>query len=258
MLRGKRAMIVGATADLGAGIVSQFANSRVSKLILHGRDRDRLSTIAASALELGVSVIPLVADLSNPSELAALKCELRHILTFPLDIFVYTPAILGDMNPTSFLKIEQDILLVFQVNFTACVELFQVAIAHFSGNSAAVFLTSTNAFEPLECGSAYCTSKCALSMFMKCSAIELGGKGTRVNAVAPGLVATKMHSHYFESDDELRQFFVKKAEQNPLGRLASVQGVANAVAFLCSDLARDITGTQMVVDCGATLYMQER
>jgi enoyl-[acyl-carrier-protein] reductase (NADH) len=62
-----------------------------------------------------------------------------------------------------------------------------------------------------------------------------------------------MHDRYFDSADELRSFYIEKAREAPLGRIASVGGVANAALFLCSDLAADVTGTEVVVDCGASL-----
>jgi NAD(P)-dependent dehydrogenase (short-subunit alcohol dehydrogenase family) len=59
-----------------------------------------------------------------------------------------------------------------------------------------------------------------------------------------------MHDRYFETADKLQSFYAEKAAGIPLGRIATVAG---AVAFLCSDLAADITGTEVVVDCGESL-----
>jgi 3-oxoacyl-[acyl-carrier protein] reductase len=253
MLAGKTALIIGATSDLGHSISLKFADFGVSTFILHGRDLSHLTSLAAILQSRNLSVISLPCDLLSPSEFSTFVSELRRILIFPLDIFVYAPGICGEMDPIGFLRMDTDFQTVFRVNFTACVALFDLCAVHFSSKASAILITSTNSVGPIECGSAYCTTKSALREFMRRKAVELGGRGVRVNAVAPGFVATKMHDGYFESKEELEAFYVEKAKKTALGRMASAEGVAKTVAFLGSELARDMTGVEIVVDCGASL-----
>ena len=120
-------------------------------------------------------------------------------------------------------------------------------------NGSIVFITSFNSFRPDGSYSAYCSSKAALTMFMKCAAIDLGKRGIRVNSVAPGLVDTPFHDKIFESKEQKEEVFQKTKSMNPNGRIPSADGIANAVLFLSSNLAEDITGHEQIVDCGGML-----
>jgi hypothetical protein len=71
-----------------------------------------------------------------------------------------------------------------------------------------------------------------------------------VNAAAPVFVATKRHDRYFESKEELEAFYEEKAKKTALGTMASAEGIGG---ILGSELARDMTGIEIVVDCGTSL-----
>ena len=94
--------------------------------------------------------------------------------------------------------------------------------------------------------SAYSATKASLIGFTKSLARELGPLGITVNAVAPGFVDTAM-TEEMDADDRER---VRRC--SPLGHLAEIDDVANAVEFLVSDKARNITGTVLTVDAGST------
>ncbi|HEV2189282.1 MAG TPA: SDR family oxidoreductase [Stellaceae bacterium] len=94
--------------------------------------------------------------------------------------------------------------------------------------------------------SAYSATKASLIGFTKSLARELGPLGITVNAVAPGFVDTAM-TEEMDADDRER---VRR--RSPLGHLAEIDDVANAVEFLVSDKARNITGTVLTVDAGST------
>lgn len=248
MLEGKTALIIGATADIGEAIVRRFVSEKIEKLILHGRNKERLTQLSQGLEGIKVEIIP--AELCNDSSCQNLKAKLRELPK--IDIFVYTPGTCGEMDPVGFIRFK-DFTNVIHINLTACFELFETCIPCMQAGSAAVFITSTNSRDALACGAAYCTTKCALKRYMQEKALCLGPRGIRVNTVAPGLVGTKFHKPYFEKEEEMEEFFEGNVTGHALKRIATVDGVANAVAFLCSDLSLDITGTEMVVDCGGSL-----
>lgn len=258
MLKGKSCLILSATSDIGEAIAYKFAKSGVSTLYLHGRNEKNLEKITDECAKYSPKCVPFICDLCNSDQISKMKDDINKIITSELDIFIFCSGGLGDMDPISFLKIEQDFLKVMQLNFLSCVDLFEFIIPKLSSNSSAVFITSTNTFIPLECGSSYCTSKSALKEFMKSKAVELGIKGTRVNSIAPGIVETKMHDQYFENKEEIDEFFEKCKKEHPLGRIATCEGIANTAMFLCSDLACDITGSETVIDCGETLTIRDK
>jgi len=96
--------------------------------------------------------------------------------------------------------------------------------------------------------SAYVAAKHAVIGLSKAAAIEYAGQGIRINALAPGLVATPMTKHWFD-DPEMRQFFLTNS---PIGRFAQPEEVAAMVLFLCSDFASFAVGQTFVVDGGYT------
>lgn len=104
-------------------------------------------------------------------------------------------------------------------------------------------IVATTGFRGL---SAYAATKAALLGFTRSLARELGELGITVNAVAPGFVATEMTLDLGEDER------ARIAARSALKRLAGAEDVANAVAYLMSDKAANVTGTVLTVDAGAT------
>ena len=96
--------------------------------------------------------------------------------------------------------------------------------------------------------STYAAAKHAVIGLSKAAAIEYVSQGIRINAIAPGLVATPMTKHWFD-DPEMRNFFLANS---PIGRFAQPEEIANMVLFLCSDLASFTAGQAFAVDGGYT------
>ena len=97
------------------------------------------------------------------------------------------------------------------------------------------------------CEAAYSATKAALQCMARALAKEVGPSGVRVNCVAPGAVDTDMMAAYSEADKQAL------AQDTPLGRLCTVQDIADAADFLIGPRASFITGQTLVVDGGFTL-----
>jgi NAD(P)-dependent dehydrogenase (short-subunit alcohol dehydrogenase family) len=95
----------------------------------------------------------------------------------------------------------------------------------------------------------YQSSKGAVVQMTRSLAVEWGPRQIRVNAVAPGHVATELVMKQWEKEPELKEFFLSRT---PLARLAQPDDVANAVLFLASDASSSITGQTIAVDGGFT------
>jgi NAD(P)-dependent dehydrogenase (short-subunit alcohol dehydrogenase family) len=120
---------------------------------------------------------------------------------------------------------------------------------HLGEGGALVSLTSLNARQPAIGMSAYCSAKAGLSMLTQVAALELGPRGIRVNAVAPGFV----HTPLTEGAAVVPGVVDEYVENTALGRAGTPQDIADAVAFLCSPQSSWLTGEILDLNGGAHL-----
>ncbi|WP_431237191.1 SDR family NAD(P)-dependent oxidoreductase [Mycolicibacterium aichiense] len=120
---------------------------------------------------------------------------------------------------------------------------------HLGEGGALVSLTSLNARQPAVGMSAYCAAKAGLSMLTQVAALELGPRGIRVNAVAPGFV----HTPLTEGAAMVPGVVDEYVENTALGRAGTPQDIADAVAFLCSSQSSWLTGEILDLNGGAHL-----
>ena len=143
---------------------------------------------------------------------------------------------------------EQDIEAAIALNLTAAIVLSQACsrLMLRQGSGCIINVSSVNAIRGHAGVSVYSATKGALEAFTRSLARELGPRGIRVNAIAPG---------YFESDmvgSLAAEAKARISRRTPLGRLAEVADVVRAVRFLASEDAAFITGHTLVVDGGIT------
>ena len=138
---------------------------------------------------------------------------------------------------------------VIDVCLTGAFLVIKHAGRHLGAGGSLVSLTSLNARQPAIGMSAYCAAKAGLSMLTQVAALELGPKGVRVNAVAPGFV----HTPLTEGAAVIPGVVDEYVENTALGRAGTPEDIAAAVAFLCSPQSSWLTGEILDLNGGAHL-----
>jgi NAD(P)-dependent dehydrogenase (short-subunit alcohol dehydrogenase family) len=141
---------------------------------------------------------------------------------------------------------------VLRVNLTGVYAGFRAAVPHLraSGGGAIVSTASISGTRPAAGEGPYTASKAAVAALTASAALEYA-PSIRVNAVSPGMIRTTMTAPMFEVfPDQVARF----EKGTPAGRIGEPEDIADVVVFLCSDLARFITGQNIVVDGGLTLH----
>jgi NAD(P)-dependent dehydrogenase (short-subunit alcohol dehydrogenase family) len=141
---------------------------------------------------------------------------------------------------------------VLRVNLTGVWAGIRAAVPHLraAGAGSIVSTASISGTRPAAGEGPYSASKAAVAALTASAALEYG-PAIRVNAVSPGMIRTTMTAPWFQFMPDQEERFVKGT---PVGRVGDPEDIADVVVFLCSDLARFVTGQNIVVDGGLTLH----
>lgn len=244
-LQGKCAIITGAGRGIGKAIAQKFLQEG-AEVVICDVHADRIEQAVEQLMDDG-KVRGLTVDITQGTEVQRLvNFALEHMGS--IDILVNNA---GIASFESFFDItEESWNRTLAVNLTGTF-LCSQAVARVmkeQQRGAIVNMASTNGLLG-EAGLAhYNASKAGVVLLSKTLAIELAPYGIRVNSVCPGMVSTELQKEGGQAEEETAAITSKIA----LNRFANVEEVANAFAFLASDEASFITGTELVVDGGQT------
>jgi 3-oxoacyl-[acyl-carrier protein] reductase len=253
-LTGKTALVTGASRGIGRATALALASAGARILVHYGRAAEEAESLVAQIRGAGGSADALQADLSTPQGAAELAAEVRNIVGDRLDIFISNAGVskAGSIESHTL----EDFDSLYNTNVRGPFFLMQQLLPILGDGSSVVFITSLAArFSPGESGqsggpalSVYASTKGALETLVKHFAAQLGVRGIRVNAVAPGVIETDMSN--FTKSPAGRELTLK---MQALKRIGKPEDVADVVAFLASDAARWITGASIPVDGGSKL-----
>jgi len=245
MLRGKTALITGASRGIGKAIAQQFANHGCYVGINYNTHEKEAEETLQSLKNTDKSGMLLQGDISR-------KEDVRNIVENlvakrdRIDILVHNAGIyfrhqFKDITSEEWSKI-------LNVNLHATYELTKETLPFIPKNGRIIFISSQLAFKGTSHGADYATSKAGLLGLMRSLSLELANDNILVNAVAPGTIDTDIIANYTKEQREQR------IDEIPLHRLGSPQEVADVCVFLASDLARYITGETVNVNGGLYIH----
>lgn len=245
-LKGKTAFITGASVGIGSAIARRFAEEGCSLYLAGGRNLEGLESTLAYCKVQESSAAGEGIDLSNLANAAPLMSRaLRHLRR--LDILVNCAGIRCN-KPVEEVTYDE-VVALFQVNAMASFILSGLAAKHMIPRACGQIINigSTSGEAGVPQNSLYCATKGAMHLMTKAHAAELGPKGIRVNAIAPGTTLSEGTKYRVETQADRR----KKLMSNiPLGRFATPEEIADCAVFLASDEASYMNGSIILVDGG--------
>jgi NAD(P)-dependent dehydrogenase (short-subunit alcohol dehydrogenase family) len=241
-LAGRRVFITGAASGIGKGIAEKF-HAEGARLALVDVNREAIEAVAKE-----LDAMPIVLDLSSGEGLEAAIDNAAATLG-GLDGLVNCA---GVAKPTSIEDTDAALLNKYlAVNLVAPYLLSRAALPHLVKEKGSTIVNIASGQGLLPSGpnnTAYASTKGGLIMFTKSLAIEVGPRGIRVNAVAPGLVRTPMTQFLVEGVED--QSTLPFLQAYALRRMGEPEEIANAVLFLTSAESSLITGSVLAVDAG--------
>jgi NAD(P)-dependent dehydrogenase (short-subunit alcohol dehydrogenase family) len=253
-LQGRVALVTGASRGIGAGTARALAAAGARVIVTDLTD--------TSALAAEIGGLALRQDVTSESDwvdtIAFARAEAGG-----LDMLVNNAGVLGEGGPITALSLESW-RQVHSANvegvFLGCkhaVPALAERAGKWRGGASIVNLSSVAGLVGFAGGACYGASKGAVRLLTKCLAMELAPLKIRVNSVHPGVIETPMGEAVVTSvaagagvgDNDAR---TRVEQWHPLGHMGQVSDIAEAIAYLVSDRAAFMTGSEMVVDGGLT------
>src|SRR5579859_2517323 len=245
ILKDKVAIVTGASRGIGKSIAQVFAREG-AKVVICGRKQETLDEVAR---EIGPAVKPVACHVGKIDQMQALVDSTAREFG-RIDILVNNAA----TNIAHGFCLEFDegqFDKMVEVNLKSMFRLIKLVAPGMCdrGSGSIINIASVSGLRPQAHGLLYSMTKAAMIMMGQSYALELGPKGVRVNAIAPGLIQTVL-SEYYWKDEKLRDNIVSKQPVRHLGQPAEVAEVA---VLLAGGGGSYMTGQTIVVDGGATL-----
>jgi 3-oxoacyl-[acyl-carrier protein] reductase len=239
-------IVTGGSRGLGLGIAKRLRAAGHRVIAVARRESDSLTeAINESPSDAGGAIEFVPFDLGCINELPEL---VKHVRSTYGPIFgLVNNAGIGTSGVLATMK-DSQIENLLRINTLSPLVLTKYVVRSMMSQQGGriVNISSIVSFTGYSGLSVYSTTKSSLIGFTRSLARELGPLGITVNAVAPGFVSTDMTGDLGEQQRE------KIARRSALRRMPEVEDVANAVEFLLSDKAKNITGTTITVDAGNT------
>ncbi|MCF6184093.1 MAG: SDR family oxidoreductase [Bacteroidales bacterium] len=246
-LRGKKALITGATKGIGLAVAEEFADFG-AELALVARNIEELNEVCSKFREKGVKCFGIQADVSKRENYEKIFNKIKKEWG-SLDIFVNNVGtnIRKKTDEYSF----EDYDFIMNTNLRSAFELSGLLfpLLRKSEQANIVFISSVAGQIHLKTGAVYAMTKAAINQLTKNLAVELASENIRVNAVAPWYIKTPLAETVLRNTEYKNEVL----SRTPMNKIGEPKDVAAAVSFLCMPASAYITGQIINVDGGFTV-----
>jgi len=244
-LKGKVAVVTGASKGIGAEIARQLAAEGAAVVVNYSSSKEGANRVVTEIVGKGGRAVAVGANMSKEADIRRLFVEAREAFG-RLDILVnnagiYEFAPLENVTPELFHK-------MFDLNVLGLILASKEAVKYFGKEGGSIVnISSVAATLSPPTTSVYSATKAAVDAVTRSLAKELGPRKIRVNSVNPGMVETEgLHAAGIAGSD----FHKETEKQTPLGRIGQPQDIAPAVAYLASSDSSWITGETLYITGG--------
>ncbi len=246
-LKGKVALVTGGGRGIGKAIAKKFAEAGAS-VVIASRKMENLKATADEFAGLPGKIVPIECHVGRKEQLESLVQNIEKQLG-PVDILVNNSATNIGQGPA--LEVTDDMVdKMVEVNIKAALRLIRLTAPGMikKKSGSIINIASIAGLRPQVGGLLYSFTKAGLIMMTRSWAIELGQKGVRVNAIAPGLIQTDF-SEFFWKNETYR---AKLEANQPINHVGQPDEIGFAALYLASDESSYVTGQVIVIDGGAT------
>jgi NAD(P)-dependent dehydrogenase (short-subunit alcohol dehydrogenase family) len=246
-LTNKIALVTGASRGIGRATASRLAEAGARVIVHYSASKAAADDLVAEIRAKGGQADAVGGDLSASDAAHKLAEAIKALGIEKLDVLVNNAGVanLGAIQDQTV----EDFDRHFAINVRAPYFLTQQLLPLLGEGSSVIFLSSVVARVAFDGTSAYSATKGAVEVITRNLAKELGPRGIRVNAIAPGAIDTDMAQGFIGSDEGRE--YVKNMQA--LKRIGQPDDIADAVLFLASDQSRWVDGRSLEVSGGSNL-----
>jgi NAD(P)-dependent dehydrogenase (short-subunit alcohol dehydrogenase family) len=247
-LRGKVALVTGASGSIGAAVAVRYAQEGARVAFGYHRRADQATQTLARIEGAGGEALAVEADVSN-------KGDVDRMVQAVVDRFGRIDVLVnnaGVLKRTPFLEIsEQEWDWLLSINLKGYFLCAQAVARVMVGQKSGVIINMSSAYEDLAGRDLahYCAAKGGVRMLTRQLALELAPFGIRANSIAPGLIETDLN----RADIANPEFRERRLSRIPLKVIGVPEDIAGAAVFLASDESRLATGSTVFLDGGHTI-----
>lgn len=247
-LKDKVAIVTGGSRGIGRSVAEVFAREGATAVIC-GRKQETLDAVARETKDVSGKIVPLACHVGRAEEIQKLIDTTTRDFG-KIDILVNNAATNVAQGPVLDVNEGQFDKMV-EVNLKSSFRLMQLVAPGMCqrGSGSIINIASIAGLRPQFQGMLYSMTKAALIMMTQSYAIELGPKGVRVNAIAPGLIQTVLSEYYWKDEGRLENVI----GHQPIKHLGQPLEIASVALLLASDSGSYVTGQTLVVDGGRLL-----
>jgi len=250
-LADKVCVVTGAGSGIGRAVAQTLAAAG-AKVAVIGRHDDPIQQTAQSMQHAGRQALALACDVADEASVLAaaerVRGQLGAVYGLVNNAGIMFPAALQDVS----LEQWNQVLAVNLTGALLCARAFGRDMLA-QGNGAIVHIASIAALHPQTRSGAYSASKSALLLLNRQLAAEWGPQGVRSNAICPGMIRTPLSEAFYQQPG----FEERRAAVTASRRVGRPQDIAEPAAFLLSDRASYVNGTELVVDGGLDCMLMD-